>query len=88
MAAIVTAPIAASLLEMNRSVHPPGVIVGDRITGLVRPLGNTELLPAELEHLRHERQRVELALLVERCQDLSRAANLDEFSRAEIQGLL
>jgi hypothetical protein len=88
LAAIVTAPIAAGLLEVNRSVHAPGVIVGNRITGLVRPVGNAELLSAELDHFRHERQRVELAFLVESCQDLSCAADLDQFTRAQIQTLL
>jgi hypothetical protein len=35
-----------------------------------------------------KRQRVELAFLVESCQYLSCAADLDQFARAEIQGLV
>ena len=55
---------------MNRTIHPPAHILLDGVTRLVGPLRHTELPPAVLEHLRHERQRVELAPLVESCQNL------------------
>ena len=82
------AAIAAELLEVNCSIHPPAAKLLDRVTGLVSPLGYAELLSAVLEHLRHERKRVELAPLVESRQDLGRAADYDQVARAEIQGLL
>jgi hypothetical protein len=73
---------------MNRSVHPPGVIVVDCVTSFVRSMGNAQLLSAELKHLRHERQRVQLASVVKSGQDLSSTPDLHQFPRAKIQPLL
>jgi hypothetical protein len=88
LAAIVAATIAAELLEVNGSMHPPREILLDGVTRFVGPLGNAELPSAVLEHLRHKRQGVELASLIESCQDFGGAADFDKFARAEIQALL
>jgi hypothetical protein len=69
-------------------MHPPREILLDGVTRFVGPLGNAELPSAVLEHLRHKRQGVELASLIESCQDFGGAADFDKFARAEIQALL
>jgi hypothetical protein len=64
------------------------MILLDGVTGLVGPLGNAELSPAELNHLRHEREGVELASLVESSQNLLGGPDFDKLARAEIQALI
>jgi hypothetical protein len=46
------------------------------------------LPPAELNHLRHERERVELASIVEGGQNFGGAPNFDKLARAQIQALI
>jgi len=54
----------------------------DRIAGLVRGLVNAKTLTAIFEHLRHERQTLQLSIFVERSQDLFLGSDFDPFARA------
>jgi hypothetical protein len=58
-------PVAA-VLQMNPVRQASTAGAGRRITGLVRPLIDLKALAAVFEHLRHERETVESAILVER----------------------
>jgi len=59
-------------------------VVRFRLLSQGRPVGDAEPLSAELEHLRHERQRVELALLVDR--DLGKAIPYGVYDMINNQG--
>src|SRR5260370_16872458 len=52
----------------SQAAHP--VWVGAVVTGLVGHFVNLELLPAKCEHFRHERHSLELAVGVQRSQNL------------------
>jgi hypothetical protein len=74
--------VAPEVLEVDRVLHAvhPGPVDG------VAQLGGSPVHPesptGELEHLGHERQRLQLAIAVQRGEDLFLAAYLDEFADA------
>ena len=82
------ASIAAELLEMNGAIHPPPTILLDGVARLVRALGDTKLTAAELNHLGHERQRIEFTALIESRQDLVGASDFDQLAGAEVQAFI
>jgi len=57
------------------------VISRDRIAGLVSSLVNLKPLTAPFEHLRHERQSLEAAVLVDRCENLVLTSDFDPIPR-------
>ncbi|WP_197707894.1 hypothetical protein [Nocardia seriolae] len=63
-----------------------GAAVG--IAHLVGDLVDGQLFAAELQHFGHERQIVELAVLVEGGEDLGRAADLDEIAHPQSRSRL
>ena len=65
---------------MDNVLHPPVLLPVDRVAGLVRARPDTVSLPAEREHLRHERQAVDRAVGIERAEDFLLAPNLDHIA--------
>jgi hypothetical protein len=57
----------------------------DGIAGLVGTFVNTQLLAAKGEHLGHERQVVEAAVLVKRGKNLFPASDLNQFTSLQSQ---
>jgi hypothetical protein len=77
-------PVTADVVEENRVLESPQARPLDEVADLVRALPHRVALPARVEHLRHERQRLERLALVQRREDLLAAPDLDENSDAEI----
>ena len=75
--------VAAQLLEMYGTLHSPKLLPVDRVTGLVRACPDPVPLPTEAEHLRHERQAVQLAVGIERSENFLFAPNLDHISSSQ-----
>src|SRR5580765_4534916 len=70
---------------MDSIPHPTGSRVGDRVARFVRPLIDAKLLSTKLKHLRHEWLGIQSAVGIESSQNLGFAANLHEFTGAQIQ---
>jgi hypothetical protein len=70
---------------VHRILHAAHPAPGDRVAQLAGPLGDGVTLPAELQHLGHERQRIEFTAFVERGQDLGVAAHLDNLADAQAE---
>ena len=85
LATAVRLPVAAHPRQVHRVAHPPHAGPGHRVAQLVGHLVHGELLAAVLQHLGHERQRVELAVVVQRRQDLLLAADLDQLADAQVE---
>jgi hypothetical protein len=70
--------IAPKVLQKHgvRQSSAPGEVAG--IADFVGALGNDEAATAELEHLWHKRETVELSAIVQRVQNLACAPNLDD----------
>src|SRR5262245_43040455 len=68
---------------MDGVVHAPPTRLVDRVTGLVGPFEHAEAAAAAAKHLGHERQAVQRATLVERCENLAGAAHLDHLAGAQ-----
>jgi hypothetical protein len=85
----VGAAVAAHALQVHGPLHAVHAAVLDLVAGLEGPLVDPQPLAGELQHLRHERQRIQPAPLVEGGQDLARRAHLDELAdpQLEILGL-
>ena len=62
---------------MHRVLHLVHTGTGEKIAQLVRHLVHSKPLAAELEHLRHKRQVLQLAPLVKGGHDFLGAADLD-----------
>src|SRR4029077_20353343 len=77
LAATMVPAVAADTGQVHRVGQPPQTGPGRRVTRLEGDLVDHETLPAELEHLRHERQGVQLTALVESGKDLLRRLHLD-----------
>jgi hypothetical protein len=74
--------VTSELLQVDGivySVHPGPV---DRVAQLDGAPVHPEPPATELQHLRHERQRLQLAIAVQRGEDLLLAAHLDELTDA------
>jgi hypothetical protein len=67
---------------MHGGFHSPHPGAMNSIASLVGNLRDTELLPAMLEHFRHERELVQHASLIERREYFFFRANLDQVARA------
>ena len=80
-------PVAPRPVEVHGPLHAVHPAVVDLVAALERPLLHPEPLAGELEHLRHERQRLQPAPLVERRQDLLRASHLDEVAGTQVEAL-
>src|SRR6266511_3372909 len=77
--------VAAHPLEVDRvahAVHPAPV---DRVAQLAGQLVDPEPPSAELPHLGHERQRLELAAVVEGREDLGLAPHLDQLTDTQVE---
>ena len=70
---------------MHSVGHPPHAGPANRVAQLVRDFVHGEPLPTERQHLRHERQVLQLTPLIEGGEDLISAAHLDEISNLEAQ---
>jgi hypothetical protein len=80
----VRGPVAANGLQKHGVLHPPAEaeVRRHRVADLVGAGRHDETAPTELDHLGHERQRVELTPLVERGQDLAGRTDLDDVTFA------
>ena len=77
--------VTSHALEMNGALHASGSCLPDGVASLVGTLVYKEPPPTVLEHLRHERERFGRATRIERTEDLRLAANLDHFSRVQVE---
>jgi hypothetical protein len=77
--------VAANAFQVHgvRDSLTAGVL--DGIAGLVGTFVNTQLLAAKGEHLGHERQIVEAAVLVKRGKNLFPASDLNQFTSLQSQ---
>ena len=79
-------PVAAQVFEVDCVLHLPELPPFDGVAGLVRARAHPEALPAVVEHLGHEGQRVELSIGVERGEDLLLTPNLDDVADTQGRG--
>ena len=77
--------VAAQALEVHGVLHAPQRPPINCVTRFVGTLVDPESLPAELEHLRHERKRVQRALRIERAKYLLFAPHLDDVADTQIE---
>src|SRR4029453_4479984 len=85
LAAPVGAAVAADTLQVHGPLHAVHAAVLDLVAGLEGPLGDPQPLAGELQHLGHERQRVQPAPLVESGQDLAWGPELDQVAALEVR---
>ena len=81
-------PVTAGPFQVHGVAHAVHAGPGDRVAQLERQLRHPEPPAAELQHLGHERERLQLAPLVERRQDLGLAAHLDDLADAQVEQLV
>ena len=77
--------VAAHALEMDGMLHAVHASPVDGVAQLQGELPDPELLAAELQHLGHERQVLQLAVLVQRRKDLKLAPHLDQLADAQVE---
>jgi hypothetical protein len=68
---------------MNSVLHPVHTGPADGVTQLVSHLSDGQLLPTELQHLRHEWQGIELAVVIKCGENLCLASYLHKFADAK-----
>ena len=83
LAAAVRTSVAARV-KMNGLMDAAAANRKHRIAGLVRPLVDLKTLSAEGEHFRHERHAFQLAVLVEGCEDLFPATDLNPIADTQV----
>ena len=88
LAAAVRLAVAAQPLQVHGVAHAVHAGRADGVAQLHGQLVHPEPPAAELQHLGHERERLQLAPPVEGGQDLGLAANLDDLADAETEHLL
>jgi hypothetical protein len=66
-------------------LHPVHTSPTDGVAKLVSHLSDGQLLPAELQHLWHERQRVEFAVHIQCGKNLGLASHLHKFADAKAE---
>ena len=77
--------VAAHALEVDGMPHPVHAGPVDGVAQLQGELPDPEPMAAELQHLGHERQVLQLAVLVQRREDLRLAPHLDQFADAQVE---
>ena len=77
--------VAAHALEVDGMPHPVHAGPVDGVAQLQGELPDPEPLAAELQHLGHERQVLQLAVLVQRREDLRLAPHLDQLADAQVE---
>ena len=77
--------IAAHALEVDGMLHPIHAGPIDGVAQLQGELPDPEPLAAELQHLGHERQFLQFAVLVQRRKDLGFAPHLDQLADAQVE---
>jgi hypothetical protein len=84
LTAAVIGAVAAQALEVDGVTQAASAETpADRVAGLVGAAVDAELEPAEAPHLGHVREPIELAPLVEGCEDLDLAAHTHDLARPE-----
>ena len=71
--------------QVDGAFHAPHAGGRDRVAEFVSNLLDGHLATAELQHLRHERQRVQFTVLVERGEDLRLRADLNDVADPQAQ---
>jgi hypothetical protein len=70
---------------MHRVLHAAQLLPLDGVAHLIGTLIDPGLRAAKLEHLRHEGQRFQHAVRVERAKDFFFASNFDELTDSEVE---
>jgi hypothetical protein len=82
LAATVGRSVAAEVLEVDGIAHPTSARLGNRVAQLLGPLRDHQLPTGKGKHLRHEREPVERAVVVQRRKDLLGGAQDDAIAAA------
>src|SRR3954454_940166 len=85
LAPVMGRSVAPDVLKVNAARHLPAADSHGRIAGLVGTFAHAQRLPTIPEHLRHEWQLLELALLVQRTENLLLRPDLHPFTSAEAE---
>jgi hypothetical protein len=76
--------VTAHIFQVYSTLHASPAQAVRRIASLVRSPEYAKLFSAILKHLRHERQRLELPVLVQRGKDLLLASHFHQFPGYEL----
>ena len=87
LAATVPLAVAAHPLQVDGVAHAVHACRADRVAQLQRQLVHPEPPATELQHLRHEGQRLQLTSGINGGQDLGLAAHLDDLADAQVEVL-
>ncbi len=87
LAAAVRLAVAAHPLQVDGVAHAVHTCRADRVAQLHRQLVHPKPPAAELQHLRHEGQRLQLTSGIEGGQDVRLAAHLDDLADAQVDVL-
>ena len=84
MATAIRFPVAPEF-KVDGMKQPPASGLVDSVAGFMGPLENFEPLTAVFKHLRHEREGFQLAVFIERRQDLFLCSDGDPISCSQFQ---
>jgi hypothetical protein len=86
--AVMRLPTAAQSVKVHGVDHPARYAGLNRVACLVRALRYCETLSAILEHLWHERERIEFSLLVQGGEDLFFGAYFDHVAGTQMKSII
>ena len=77
----------ATRSQVNGMLHTPATRTRCGVTGLMSALVHTKSLPDELQHFGHEWHGVQIAVVVERGENLVHASHFDELADSQVEDL-